>query len=180
MPTLNGKGQASVLSNSQIDKLISIARSPYKQIFAVAAFTGCRISEAIQMTADRLDLELGQILFTETKNKVDRIVPLHPELVDILTKGNLPRSGWLFPSPKTSSHITRQVVSEELKLIAADLGYVGVSTHSFRRSLATNLYEKGIDLKSIASITGHQSLDKLSIYIDVSPQKQKTAILNLR
>ena len=180
MPTLNGKGQASVLSNSQIDNIISIARSPYKEIFAIAAFTGCRISEAIKMTADKLDLELGHILFTETKTKIDRLVPLHPELVAILSRANLPRSGFLFPSPKTSSHITRQVVSEDLKLIVTDLGYVGVSTHSFRRSLATNLYEKGIDLKSIASVTGHQSLDKLSIYIDVSPEKQKAAILNLR
>ncbi|MCX5962904.1 MAG: site-specific integrase [Cyanobacteria bacterium] len=169
MPTLNGSGQATVLSNEQIDKIIKIARSPYKIIFAIAAFTGCRISEAIKLTAENLDLENGTILFTETKTKVDRQVPIHPELLELLINADLPRSGFMFPSPKTDKAISRQCVSDELKQISQDLGFVGVSTHSFRRSLSTNLHEKGVDLKSIASITGHKSLDQLSKYIEVSP-----------
>ena len=180
MPTINGSGQASILNSDQIDKIIDMARPPYKEIFSIAAFTGCRISEAIKMTADRLDLETGNIYFTETKTKVDRLVPLHPELVAILSKSNLPRSGYLFPSPKTSSHITRQVVSEELKLISEDLGYIGVSTHSFRRSLATTLHGNGAPLKAIASITGHKSLDSLQKYIDVTPEQQRQALTLLR
>lgn len=180
MPTINGSGQATILNSDQIDKILSVARSPYREIFAIAAFTGCRISEAIKMTAEKLDLTTGNILFTETKTKVDRLVPLHPELVNILSKSNLPRSGYLFPSPKTSSHITRQVVSEELKLISEDLGYFGVSTHSFRRSLATTLHGNGAPLKAIASITGHKSLDSLQKYIDVTPEQQRQALTLLR
>jgi integrase/recombinase XerD len=53
----------------------------------------------------------------------------------------------------------------------------GVGTHSFRRSLATNLHGKGVPLKTIASITGHRSLDALSRYLDVTPAQQKEAIL---
>jgi integrase/recombinase XerD len=180
MPTLQGKGQAAILSNEQIDSIIDLASPRYRPIFAIAAFTGCRISEARLMTADRLDLENGTILFTQTKTKVDRMVALHPELVEILKASNLPSSGLLFPSPKSSSAVSRVCVDGELRRICESLGLVGVSTHSFRRSLATNLHEKGVDLKSIGSVTGHKSLDQLAKYIDVSPEKQRSAIMALR
>jgi integrase/recombinase XerD len=183
MPTLQGKGQAAILSNEQIDSIIDLASPRYRPIFAIAAFTGCRISEARLMTADRLDLgDLGNetILFTQTKTKVDRMVALHPELVEILKASNLPSSGLLFPSPKSSGAVSRVCVDGELRRICDDLGLIGVSTHSFRRSLATNLHEKGVDLKSIGSVTGHKSLDQLAKYIDVSPEKQRSAIMALR
>jgi integrase/recombinase XerD len=180
VPTLQGKGQAAILSNEQIDSIINLASPRYRPIFAIAAFTGCRISEARLMTADRLDLENGVILFTQTKTKVDRVVALHPELVEILKASNLPSSGLLFPSPKSSGAVSRVCVDGELRRVCTSLGLVGASTHSFRRSLATNLHEKGVDLKSIGSVTGHKSLDQLAKYIDVSPEKQRSAIMALR
>ncbi len=180
MPTIKGKGQASILSNSQIDLILEKASPRYRPIFAIAAYTGCRISEARLMTADRLDLKNRTILFTETKTKVDRVVELHPELIEILKGCNLPSSGLLFPSPRSSGAVSRTCVDAELRNICETLELVGVSTHSFRRSVATNLHEKGVDLKTIGSVTGHKSLDQLSKYIDVSPEKQRAAVMLLR
>ncbi|UBF26408.1 site-specific integrase [Kovacikia minuta CCNUW1] len=177
MPKVNGKGQAAILSNDQIDQVIKLCREPYNLAVAIAAYTGCRMGEAIQLRAENLDLAAGIITLTHTKTGRTREVVMHPELVVILADAELPTCGYLFPSPRTSGHITRQAVDKELREVCEALEIRGVGTHSFRRSLATNLHGKGIPLKTIASITGHESLNELSRYLDVTPEQQKAAIL---
>ena len=178
MPKENRKGKASSLTSDQIDRIIALASSRYEPIFAIAAYTGCRISEALTRKVKHLDMVSGSITFTETKTKIDRTVPISAKLRSVLEKSHFSTSSedWLFPSPKTVGHVTRVSVGEELKAICDDLGYVGVSTHSFRRSLATTLHDKGTPLKTIASVTGHRSLDSLARYIDVTPAQQKAAV----
>jgi integrase/recombinase XerD len=177
MPKLNGKGQAAILSNEQIDRVIEVCRAPYKYVVAIAAFTGCRMGEAIALRAENLNLNTGAILFTHTKTGKPREVELHPELIALLNAADLPQEGWLFPSPRTANHISRKTVDAELRGVCAELEIRGVGTHSFRRSLATNLHGKGIPIKVIASITGHESLNELSRYLDVTPAQRHAAIL---
>jgi integrase/recombinase XerD len=177
MPKVNGKGQAAVLSNEQIDRVIDLCRRPYDLVIAIASYTGCRVGEAIQIRAENIDLAAGVLTMTETKTGFTREVMLHPELSAILKVAHLPTDGYLFPSKRRDGHISRQSVDKELREVCAALELRGVGTHSFRRSLATNLHGKGVPLKTIASITGHRSLDSLSRYLDVTPAQQKEAIL---
>ena len=178
MPKQNRKGQSATLTTEQIDRIIELASPRYKLIFAIAAFTGCRISEALTRQIRHLDLQGGTITFTETKTKTDRTVPISAKLRSMLETSEFSSSPdeWLFPSPKTAGHVTRVSVGEELAAICLDLGYVGVSSHSFRRSLATTLSDRNVPLKTIASVTGHRSLDSLARYIDVTPAQQKAAV----
>jgi len=71
-------------------------------------------------------------------------------------------------------------LAKELKEVCEALELRGVGTHSFRRSLATSLHGKGIPIKTIAAITGHESLNELSRYLEVTPQQRRAAILTLR
>jgi integrase/recombinase XerD len=176
MPKENRKGQASSLSSSQIDRIVEVASDRYKPIFAIAAYTGCRISEALKLQAHRLDLSGRQITFTETKTGIDRTVPISPKLAKVLEAAQLPSEGFLFPGIGKKGHVVRTSAADELKRVANDLGLVGVSTHSFRRSLATNLSDAGVPLKTIGSVTGHKSIDSLARYIDVTPSQQMKAV----
>jgi integrase/recombinase XerD len=178
MPKVNGSGQAAILSNEQIDRVIERCRAPHKFAVAIAAYTGCRMGEAIALRAENLDLNEGILTFTKTKTGRVREIELHPELIAILTSAELPQEGWLFPSRrKPGGRISRQSIDAELRAVCADMGLKGVGTHSFRRSLATNLHGKSIPLKTIAAITGHASLDSLARYIDVTPEQRRSAIM---
>jgi integrase/recombinase XerD len=176
MPKLNRKGQATSLTIEQVDKILDLASPRYRPIFAIAGLTGARIGEVVKLQAQQLDLVGGQITFIETKTGYDRTVPISAKLRAILENAELPSEGFLFPSPRTASHITKVSCGEHLKTICDDLGYVGVSSHSFRRSVATNLSDMGQPLKTIASLTGHRSLDQLARYIDVTPKQQLNAV----
>jgi integrase/recombinase XerD len=178
MGTLNGKGQAAVLSGDQIESILRLAGDRYRAIFAVAAFTGCRISEARKLKGAHVDLAGDTLTFVETKTGDDRTVPMSAKLKTILLESGAQLVGdsdWLFPSPRTAGPVTREAVGAELKAVAAELGYIGVSTHSFRRSVATTLSDKGAALKVIAGLTGHKSLDQLSRYIEVTPAQLAAA-----
>jgi len=180
MAKVNGSGQAATLSNEQIDQVIGLCAEPHKFIVAISAYTGCRVGEALALKTQNLDLAAGTITFTHTKTGKPRESMLHPELVELLQTANLPSGGYLFPSPRTASHLTRQAVDLELRQVCTALALKGVSLHTFRRSLATNLHGKGVPLKTIANITGHESLSSLSLYLDVTPAQQYDAILLLR
>src|SRR5262245_582690 len=55
---------------------------------AVLAWTGCRVSEALALTADRVDLTDGTIRFESVKKRrrgVFHAVPVPPELLRMLT-----------------------------------------------------------------------------------------------
>ena len=45
------------------------------------------------------------------------------------------------------------------------------------RSLATKLHGKSVPLKAIG-MTGHESLDSLARYIDVTPEKKRAAVMS--
>jgi integrase/recombinase XerD len=176
---VEGKGQARVLTIEQIKTIIEYAREPYRYPIAIAAYTGCRMGEAIALRAENL-LD-DAIVFTRTKTGETRSVPLHPGLKAILAAATLPTSGYLFPSNggKSLPHITRQAVDKELRSVCKDLGLDGVGTHSFRRSVLTTMKDKNIPIKNIAAISGHKSLDELSRYLEVSEGDKERAIASL-
>ena len=57
------------------------------------------------------------------------------------------------------------------------LGFEGVSTHTFRRSLATHLYDAGVPLRQIMAILGHASLASLTSYLNLEQRTAGDALL---
>lgn len=176
---VEGKGQAKILTPQEVEQVIHYAREPYRIAIAIAAYTGCRMSEAISLRRESI-LRDG-IVFTKTKTGKTRTVPLHPKLKAILADAGLPSSGYLFPSNggKRLPHLTRQAVDKELRAVCAGLEIRGVGTHSFRRTALTTMKDKNIPLKNIAAISGHESLNELARYLEVSESDKNEAIAAL-
>lgn len=176
---VSGRGQAKVLSGDEINQILDYTREPYRTAVAIAAYTGCRMSEAIALK--RENLLPDAIVFTRTKTGKTRAVPLHSKLKAILAEANLPPVGYLFPSQggKSLPHITRQAVDKELRAVCTGLEIQGVGTHSFRRSALTAMKDHNIPIKNIAAISGHESLNELARYLEVSEGDKQQAIAAL-
>ena len=52
----------------------------------------------------------------------------------------------------------------------------GVSLHTFRRSLATTMAQRGASLRMVQRFTGHVSLGQLQTYIDVAEADEVAAL----
>lgn len=162
----NRNGQAEVLTEDQLSDLFEEMEPHHRALFAICYYTSCRISEALQLTAE--DLKGDRIIFraATTKTKRTREVKVSAKLQSILQESRLPTDGYLFPG-RLGGHLSRQAADLALRRACEVMGLEGVSTHSFRRTGITRLYHAGVDLKTLQKRTGHVGLSNLAVYVDV-------------
>ena len=75
--------------------------------------------------------------------------------------------------------ITERAVQKQLKIVCDYLGYDGISTHSFRKWYATEIYKaNGYDIALVQRLLQHSSAATTQRYIGIEPEKIETAIQN--
>lgn len=75
--------------------------------------------------------------------------------------------------------LTERAVQKQLKLVCDYLGYEGISTHSFRKWYATEIYTaNGCDIALVQRLLQHSSANTTQRYIGIEPQRIEEAILN--
>ena len=76
---------------------------------------------------------------------------------------------WLFPGRRKGEHLTYRQLSRIFHEAAAAAGITKrVSLHSLRHSFATDLLEKGTNIRFIQALLGHSKLDTTSRYTRVA------------
>jgi len=162
-------GQARHLTEANlVDIFNHLPDEKWCCLFAIAYFTGSRIGEVLKLRV--ADIEDERILFraANTKTKTTRAAMMTPPLRAFLAAYETPSQGYLFPAlhPGTKrGHLTRQAADKVLREVCAVVGLEGVSTHSFRRSFATNLYQQGEPLAKICRLLGHKNPTMTARYI---------------
>ena len=75
--------------------------------------------------------------------------------------------------------ITERAVQKQLKIVCDYLGYEGISTHSFRKWYATEIYKNnGYDIALVQRLLQHSSSAITQRYIGIEPQRIEQAIQN--
>jgi len=185
---IDGQGQAEVLTPDELEKLLDNApclRS--RALFTVMIFSGSRISESLQLKWGAI--QDSQLIFKKetTKTKTSREILLHNRVINELKiyrefwankYGREPNSrDYLFVGRWGNEPLTRQWGHKCWhKAIEAAGLKAGTSCHSPRRSFCTTLHAKNVGPKTIASFTGHKSLDQLSTYISVDLKEKQKAL----
>jgi len=181
-------GKAAAISARQFDDLLEAAPSPtYRALWSVQRWTAGRISEALGLTW--ADVAGGKITYrrANTKTKTTRQVPqvklLQHELEGYraawrLKHGHQPApSEMLFAAAgSTTTPMTRQAADKALRMACKQIGLVGVSLHSFRRTAAQDAVDRGIPLHVVQALTGHKSLGSLGEYLAASEGQILAAI----
>ena len=144
--------------------------------------TGARISEAVGVDLDDLDLET-QLVRVYGKGGKERIVPFGSHAATALgawvsrvrptmaakAKANSP-AGALFLNAR-GTRLSRQSAWQIVKDAAGHAGLeVEVSPHTFRHSFATHLLEGGADIRVVQELLGHASVTTTQIYTKVSEE----------
>jgi len=116
------------------------------------------------------DVTGERVLFraANTKMRQMRVAMVVPQLQAFLGEYEFPESGYLFPAHHNGSkggHLSRQGADWMLRQVCAAVELEGVSTHSFRRSFATNLHHNGEPLAKICRLLGHKDLTMTARYI---------------
>ena len=180
---INRFGQASILSSSQLDEVCEALPGSHRICAYILRYCACRVTEGLSLKWSYISS--SQILFPApiTKgSKFTRQVPIAPKLKEVLEDWKLkfkdPYKGpqWVIPGRTPGERLTRQSFDWQLRQVCNELGFEGCSTHSFRRSSITELSRKKIPLATIKSVSGHQTLQALGMYIEVSQEEKLQAV----
>jgi len=142
--------------------------------------TGARISEAVGLDIDDLDLEDSTILL-KGKGGKQRIVPLgsyaKASLADYLTASRpalvsvKTRTPAVFLNAR-GGRLSRQSAWTVLTKAAERAGIgTDVSPHTLRHSFATHLLDGGADVRVVQELLGHASVTTTQIYTLVTVEK---------
>ena len=137
---------------------------------------GLRISDILRLRlADIVrDGDRYRLAIVEQKTGKERAftVPLviQQYLENYALRNGVGRTERLFP-------ITERAVQKQLALVCEYLGYEGISTHSFRKWYATEIYkDNGFDIALVQRLLQHSSAAVTQRYIGMEPQRIEKAI----
>ena len=73
--------------------------------------------------------------------------------------------------------MSRRAFDQQLRKTASELGFGGITTHSFRGSFLTASSTNGVPLRALQAISGHSDLGVLSRYLEVRDQAMNDAVM---
>lgn len=184
-----GRSLPDIITEEQIDRLLdapdtdSILGLRDKALLELMYATGFRVSEAVGLRTDEINLNAG-IANTVGKGDKQRIVPLGGEAVywleryltesrPALLKKRTCDS--LFVSRKRVG-ISRQLAWMIVKEYAAAVGIRRLSPHGLRHAFATHLVKHGADLRTVQLLLGHADIATTEIYTHIANERLKQVV----
>jgi integrase/recombinase XerD len=174
------------LQPEEVDQLLAACGpgSPLAQrdkaLFELIYSCGLRVSEAIELTVDRVSLA-QKVVRVMGKGARERLVPLGEraraelstylaKVRPVLMKGRA--VNWLFLG-RGGRKLSRKTVWKTFARLAAQAGLSTSKVHALRHSFATHLLQGGADLRSVQEMLGHADIGTTQIYTHVSQEVLK-------
>ena len=195
--------QAKVLSKAQITTtLLYLKARPYalrnRAIFLLSVKAGLRAKEIAQLKWGCLlsgDGNINDVIALEnryTKGSSGRIIPINRDLRAALDAwlvefkrcyridDTQPLEGWNVITTSRSYQTSAQVIVNTMRDWYADLGFVGASSHSGRRTFITNaakqVFKAGGSLRDVQELAGHKSIAMTQRYIEGDSEAKRRLV----
>lgn len=180
------------LTEAELDALFQLDLSEEKRLervrdlFLMGCYTGLRFSDLSKLDSKKITGDVIEIETQKTGEKV--IIPLHPRVVALFDKygDKIPHE---ISNQKLNDYIKevgKKLAEQELKVLDNDVSvketrggkttlkdfkkYDLISSHTARRSFATNAYLAGIPPFVIMGVTGHKTEKAFFEYIKITSQ----------
>jgi len=137
---------------------------------------GLRISDILRLRLSDIVSDGGRyrLAIIEQKTGKERVftVPfvIQQYLENYCLRQGIERAARIFP-------FTERAVQKQLALVCDYLGFQGISTHSFRKYFATEIYRNnGFDIALVQRLLQHSSASVTQRYIGIESQRIEQAI----
>ncbi len=155
------------------------------------AYTGCRISEALELTIDRVDLSAKTVSFRTLKQGKDkngepkiiyRAVPVPDHCIDALKlvhhiqKVQRRKGGgkttlfWTFRRAMAWIHVTKVMEM-------AGITGLHATPKGLRHGFGVRLAQKTRNPRLIQKLLGHRSLETTTIYMDLVGEEERAEVI---
>jgi integrase len=193
--------QPHIYSDCQVRELIFAAAElkptyrlrplTYSTLFGLLASTGLRISEALKLRKDHVDLEQRLMRIERTKFRKSRLVPLHPTVAQAVrryaSERDRDRSGRASDAFFVGGHgqaLPYPTVQYTFRRLRAQLGWRGNGMlpkpriqdlrHTFACARLLRWYQQGVDvdhaIAALSTYLGHGKVTDTYWYLTGTPQ----------
>jgi integrase len=158
-----------------------VADRPVRTLCMTLAYAGCRLSEALALTTDRVDLAAGVLTIESLKKRrtgIYRVVPVPPALLETLdmvhgireaqSRRGKNRSERLWPWSRMTGWRAVHAVMQ-----AAGLDGPHASPKGLRHGFGVAAVSAGIPLNLVQKWLGHAQLSTTAIYADAVGAEEK-------
>lgn len=138
-------------------------------IVELALKTGMRRSELANLI--KKDIHSDFLVVRNGKGGKDRVIPLIPSVAERLrnfTSNMLPEDNVFQLKPAC--------ISNKIKQFAKKAGLTNFHTHSMRHKFATDLLERGADIRCVQEILGHENLNTTQVYLSITGKRIREAV----
>lgn len=175
-------GRIRYLTDEEEPKLYRALPPRWHPLLTIALQTGMRQGEQFPLQWPQVDLAARVVMLPKTKSGKGRIIELNDVAVAVLRA--LPsrfRSSYVFISPRTGRKINARNFYRRTFLPAlAAAGITDFVWHDIRHTYATRLVQAGTDLRTVADLLGHSSLQMVMRYAHLVPGARARAVNSLK
>jgi len=169
-----------VLSQKEVERLLLAAVKLRDRCLLMTAYaTGLRVSELARLKVSDIDSQRMMVRVEQGKGRKDRYTILSQRLLCELRlywKEHRSKS-WLFPNRK-GGPLSIDFAQRIYNLAKLKAGiHKGKGIHTLRHCFATHLLEAGVDLVTIKTLLGHNSLQSTQRYLQIR-QPRLTCMAN--
>jgi len=169
-----------ILDQAEVRRLLLMTPKLRDRVLLSLGYgTGMRAGEVLKLRVKHIDSEQNIIRVEQGKGKKDRLVMLSPDMLASLREWWAERpKRWdadipagerlLFPGRNgkpLAVHSFNTIFHTSAKAAAIRKQ---VNLHSLRHSFATHLYDRGVDIRTIQALLGHDKLETTARYARVA------------
>jgi integrase len=176
------KGRVRWIAPAEADRLIRACSPHMRPLVVFLFYTGARVSEAVYLEWQQVDIERRQVQFLATKNGEARGVPLHPRVIQALVR--LPyREGAVFRRADGRPYQRKADGGGQIKTgfrgACRRAGITNFHPHDCRHTWATWHYAANRDLVALMELGGWKSERMVLRYahMNVAHREQSVAAL---
>lgn len=168
------EGRTRYLSPTEFKAALDAAPDWMRAPMALAAFTGMRRGEILNLCWKDVDIAHHRLYMTETKNGSLRVIALNSLAAQVLNSLTVGK-----PADLIFPNVDAARLSVYTRRVFASVGIEDASFHSLRHTAASWLVMEGVDLYAVGQILGHKTPRMTQRYAHLSPGYMAAAVNKL-
>jgi site-specific recombinase XerD len=170
-----------ILNQDETRRLLAMTDTIRNRLLLSLGYgAGLRAGEVLRLKVKHIDSAQMIIHVQQSKGRKDRLVMLSPETLALLREwwkirpkhsddGVSVGERLLFPGRKKGAPLSTHQLNNIFHKVANAAGIrKAVNLHSLRHSFATHLYDRGVDIRTIQALLGHDKLETTARYARVA------------
>jgi integrase len=154
-------------------------RTLYPRVITAAVelllYTGCRLSEVLNLRWEQVDIEAGVLLLSETKAGRPQVVVINAPARQTLKSLPCPAdSPWVLPSRDPARPLTKEVIESKWRKIREVAGFPDVRLHDLRHTVGTYAGQSGANAFLIRDLLRHKDLSMTGRYVNRADDPVRT------